>query len=147
MRKFKKLLSVIIALCVLASTFVYIPIVANATEIIDTSYTPNEFLVSVNGSSYSYSSVLSQIRNIVNDNSSSETSLNITMSQISETGDYKIYLVCLENNNEETDIVNLCDIINSTNSDFDAMPNYRLEPDEITFDENIGLDIDEIDLP
>lgn len=147
MRKLKTLLSLITVLCVLASTFAYVPMVANATEIIDAPYTPNEFLVSVNGSSYSYSSVLSQIINIVNDNSNSETSFNITMSQISETGDYKIYLACLENSNEETDIVNLCDIINSTNSDFDAMPNYLLEPDEITFDENIGLDIDEIDLP
>ncbi|MBQ7043873.1 MAG: leucine-rich repeat protein [Clostridia bacterium] len=137
MRKLKKLLSMIVALCILITTFLCVFIVANAEDtapdmediIPELNFGTDEILITVDHSSLNSSDICGTISNTV------ESYLNATASFAIET-EFKcpidsassVYMVDLADIvDEKSEILDLCESINLDNNGMYAEPNYILE--------------------
>ena len=137
MRKSRKLLSLILALCILATTFTYIFVIANAEDTVsdtediisELNFGTDEILITVDHSILNSSDICGTISNTV------ESYLNATASFAIETelkcpidSTSSVYMVNLMDHVEEkTEILDLCESINSNNNGMYAEPNYILE--------------------
>lgn len=131
MKKYKNILSMIVALCILATTFVSAPIVASAedTATEEFDFVENEILITADTEIYSSNAVINEVTAAIQSSFDEVASFEVTLDSFRAVNDdCDMYTIVLSNEyNSTADILELCERINSENEDMIAEPNYYVE--------------------
>ena len=146
MKKSKKLLSIFVALCILA-TFTCIPVAhaENSEEpdpIIELGYVENELLIRINDEDYATSTLASSdICSVVESNLASSLNATVSADYTCPVNDStSVYVVSIEDiGSANLSIPDLCADINADNVGMYAEPNYLCELTETSLDTGVDL--------
>ncbi len=145
----KKLLCIVVSLSILLMTSTFNPIFVSAEESsVEQPYVRNELLLTFSNTLFDSNLVADEISDTVLENlDTTSTYTVLILESCSVNENTSVYMVSLSNAADDSvDIIELCDSINSSNVGIYAMPNYILTPDEIEFNENVGLNVDDFDV-
>lgn len=151
MKRFYKLLSLFVSLCILATVFTSLPVVARAENDaedpdVEFSYVENELLIRTDNTVYTDSTLASNaVYAAVEANLSCSIDAEISIASfcsVDETA--SVYSISLDNiDNANISIPDLCADINADNDDIYAEPNYLYELAETSLD--TGLELQEFE--